>query len=327
MIYFFSNDHDTVFALQIERTLTEPDIAKLSWLFGGAKLQKETVLKNFFVGPRAAMITPWSTNAVEITQNMDIQGIIRIEEFRKVEADFAGFDPMLSQKYDELNQEIYLISLQPEPIIEISDVAEYNQQEGLSLSDEEVDYLNKLSEKLGRKLTDSEVFGFSQVNSEHCRHKIFNGTFVIDGVEQPTSLFKLIRKTSETNPNGIVSAYKDNVAFVKGPRIQQFAPKRPDVPEYYEIKDFDSVISLKAETHNFPTTVEPFNGAATGSGGEIRDRLAGGQGSLPLAGTAVYMTSFFPSGRKSSMGEGGGRKTMAISNANGYPDQGFKRSF
>ena len=292
MIYFFSNDHDTVFALQIERTLTEPDIAKLSWLFGGAKLQKETVLKNFFVGPRAAMITPWSTNAVEITQNMDIQGIIRIEEFRKVEADFAGFDPMLSQKYDELNQEIYLISLQPEPIIEISDVAEYNQQEGLSLSDEEVDYLNKLSEKLGRKLTDSEVFGFSQVNSEHCRHKIFNGTFVIDGVEQPTSLFKLIRKTSETNPNGIVSAYKDNVAFVKGPRIQQFAPKRPDVPEYYEIKDFDSVISLKAETHNFPTTVEPFNGAATGSGGEIRDRLAGGQGSLPLAGTAVYMTSF-----------------------------------
>ena len=292
MIYFFSNDHNTVFALQIERTLTEPDISKLSWLFGGAKLLPETVLTDFYVGPRAAMITPWSTNAVEITQNMDIQGIVRIEEFTPVAADFNGFDPMLSQKYTELNQDIYLISLQPESIIEISDVAEYNQQEGLSLSEEEVDYLNKLSDKLGRKLTDSEVFGFSQVNSEHCRHKIFNGTFVIDGEEQPTSLFKLIRKTSETNPNGIVSAYKDNVAFVKGPRVQQFAPKRPDVPDYYEIKDFDSVISLKAETHNFPTTVEPFNGAATGSGGEIRDRLAGGQGSLPLAGTAVYMTSF-----------------------------------
>lgn len=292
MIYFFSNDHNTVFALQIERTLTEPDISKLSWLFGGAKLLTETVLTDFYVGPRAAMITPWSTNAVEITQNMDIQGIVRIEEFTPVSADFNSFDPMLSQKYAELNQDIYLISLQPESIIEISDVAAYNQQEGLSLSEEEVDYLNKLSDKLGRKLTDSEVFGFSQVNSEHCRHKIFNGTFVIDGEEQPTSLFKLIRKTSETNPNGIVSAYKDNVAFVKGPRVQQFAPKRADVPEYYEIKDFDSVISLKAETHNFPTTVEPFNGAATGSGGEIRDRLAGGQGSLPLAGTAVYMTSF-----------------------------------
>ncbi|MCF2487641.1 phosphoribosylformylglycinamidine synthase [Dyadobacter sp. CY347] len=291
MIYFFADEQNTVFAVQIERTLTESDTSKLSWLFGGAEFRDETVITEFFVGPRAAMITPWSTNAVEITQNMDIQGIIRIEEFKKVNADFTDFDPMLSQKYSELNQEIYTISIQPESILEVADIAAYNKQEGLSLSDEEVDYLNKLAEKLNRKLTDSEVFGFSQVNSEHCRHKIFNGTFVIDGEEQPVSLFKLIRKTSETNPNSIVSAYKDNVAFVKGPVVQQFAPKRPDVPEYYEIKDFESVLSLKAETHNFPTTVEPFNGAATGSGGEIRDRLAGGQGSLPLAGTAVYMTA------------------------------------
>ncbi|GGB87534.1 phosphoribosylformylglycinamidine synthase [Dyadobacter sediminis] len=291
MIYFFADDHNTVFALQTERILTDSDISKLSWLFGGAQRMEETVITDSFVGPRAAMITPWSTNAVEITQNMDIQGIVRIEEFKRVEAGFDGFDPMLSQKYNELDQDIYTIRIQPEPVLEISDIAAYNKQEGLSLSDEEVDYLNKLAQKLGRKLTDSEVFGFSQVNSEHCRHKIFNGTFVIDGEEQPVSLFKLIRKTSETNPNGIVSAYKDNVAFVKGPTVQQFAPKRPDVPEYYEIKDFESVISLKAETHNFPTTVEPFNGAATGSGGEIRDRLAGGQGSIPLAGTAVYMTA------------------------------------
>ena len=291
MIYFFTDDHNTVFAVQIERTLTDSDISKLEWLFAGAKLSPDTIIKDFLVGPRAAMITPWSTNAVEITQNMAITGIVRIEEFHKVDPDFTGFDPMLSQKYTELNQDIYTINIQPESIQEIADIAEYNAQEGLSLSSEEVDYLNNLAEKLGRKLTDSEVFGFSQVNSEHCRHKIFNGTFVIDGQEQPVSLFKLIRKTSETNPNGIVSAYKDNVAFVKGPVVQQFAPKRPDVPEYYEIKDFESVISLKAETHNFPTTVEPFNGAATGSGGEIRDRLAGGQGSLPLAGTAVYMTA------------------------------------
>ena len=291
MIYFFTGNDNTVFAVQIERTLTGSDISKLEWLFAGAKLSQETIITDFFVGPRAAMITPWSTNAVEITQNMDIQGIFRIEEFQKVESGFNGFDPMLSQKYKELNQEIFTISIAPESIQEVDDVAEYNKQEGLSLSTEEVDYLNNLSEKIGRKLTDSEVFGFSQVNSEHCRHKIFNGTFVIDGEEKPVSLFKLIRKTSEMNPNGIVSAYKDNVAFVKGPVVQQFAPKRPDVPEYYEIKDFESVISLKAETHNFPTTVEPFNGAATGSGGEIRDRLAGGQGSLPLAGTAVYMTA------------------------------------
>jgi phosphoribosylformylglycinamidine synthase len=130
------------------------------------------------------------------------------------------------------------------------------------------------------------------VNSEHCRHKIFNGTFVIDGEEKQTSLFKLIKETSKQNPNDIVSAYKDNVAFIKGPVVEQFAPGRADIPDYYKTKDFESVISLKAETHNFPTTVEPFNGAATGSGGEIRDRLAGGKGSLPLAGTAVYMTSY-----------------------------------
>ncbi|WP_353720722.1 phosphoribosylformylglycinamidine synthase [Dyadobacter sp. 676] len=291
MIYFFTGGDETVFALQTERTLTASDTSKLSWLFGGAELRKETVLTDCFVGPRAAMITPWSTNAVEITQNMGLEGIVRIEEFKKVSADFTDFDPMLSQKYSELNQDIYTINIKPEPIREIDDIAAYNKQEGLALSDEEVDYLNNLAGKLGRKLTDSEVFGFSQVNSEHCRHKIFNGVFVIDGQEQPVSLFKLIRKTSETNPNSIVSAYKDNVAFLKGPVVQQFAPKRPDVPEYYEIKDFESVLSLKAETHNFPTTVEPFNGAATGSGGEIRDRLAGGQGAIPLAGTAVYMTA------------------------------------
>ncbi|WP_316815259.1 phosphoribosylformylglycinamidine synthase [Pedobacter nyackensis] len=291
MIYFFSSPSNTVFALQIERELSNTDITKLEWLFGGAKLQQETTLTDFFVGPRAAMVTPWSTNAVEITQNMDIQDIIRIEEFQKVAEDFTDFDPMLSQKYNLLDQDIYTINIKPEPILQITDVAAFNKQEGLSLSDEEVDYLNSLAERLGRPLTDSEVFGFSQVNSEHCRHKIFNGKFVIDGVEQPTSLFKLIRKTSEENPNDIVSAYKDNVAFVKGPTVQQFAPKRADIPEYYALSDFESVISIKAETHNFPTTVEPFNGAATGSGGEIRDRLAGGQGSLPLAGTAVYMTA------------------------------------
>lgn len=291
MIYFFLSHSETVFALQIERELTTSDITKLEWLFGGARLSTETTLDGTFVGPRAAMITPWSTNAVEITQNMDIQGVVRIEEFRQVAEDFSGYDPMLSQKYGRLDQGIYTIDIRPEPILEITDIAAYNKQEGLSLSEEEVAYLEGLAGRLGRPLTDSEVFGFSQVNSEHCRHKIFNGRFIIDGEEKPASLFKLIKKTSEENPNDIVSAYKDNVAFVKGPVVQQFAPRRADEPDYYAVSDFESVISLKAETHNFPTTVEPFNGAATGSGGEIRDRLAGGQGALPLAGTAVYMTA------------------------------------
>lgn len=292
MIHFFGNTSNTVYAVQTNNDLSATDIQKLNWLFGNASKIDKSVLSETFVGPRATMVTPWSTNAVEITQNMGISGIIRIEEFEKVNSDFTGFDPMLSQKYKELNQDIFTINIKPEPILEISDIDAYNKSEGLALSPEEVDYLNKLSIKIGRKLTDSEIFAFSQANSEHCRHKIFNGTFVIDGKEQPSSLFKLIKKTSETNPNDIVSAYKDNVAFIKGPKVTQFSPKTADKPDFYEEKDFDSVISLKAETHNFPTTVEPFNGAATGSGGEIRDRLAGGQGSLPLAGTAVYMTSY-----------------------------------
>ncbi len=301
MIHFFGNETSTVYAVQTSNSLLKQQsqnelstetISKLNWLFGNATKIEKSVLTDFFVGPRAAMVTPWSTNAVEITQNMGIEGIIRIEEFEKVTSDFTSFDPMLLQKYSELNQDIFTINIEPEAILEIDDISIYNQQEGLSLSVEEVEYLENLSKKLNRKLTDSEVFGFSQVNSEHCRHKIFNGTFVIDGIEKPSSLFKLIKKTAAENPNDIVSAYKDNVAFIKGPSIEQFAPKSADKPDFYSKKQFDSVISLKAETHNFPTTVEPFNGAATGSGGEIRDRLAGGQGSLPLAGTAVYMTAY-----------------------------------
>ncbi|KDN54025.1 phosphoribosylformylglycinamidine synthase [Flavobacterium seoulense] len=292
MIHFFENQSNAIFAVQTQGEISAQDISKLNWLFANANKIEKSVLTDFFVGPRATMITPWSTNAVEITQNMGISGIIRIEEFYKVSADFTDFDPMLSQKYTELNQDIFTINIQPEPILEIDNIDAYNKQEGLALSIEEVEYLDNLATKLGRKLTDSEIFAFSQANSEHCRHKIFNGTFVIDGEEKETSLFKLIKKTSQENPNDIVSAYKDNVAFVKGPKVQQFAPKTADKADFYEVKEFDSVISLKAETHNFPTTVEPFNGAATGSGGEIRDRLAGGQGSLPLAGTAVYMTSY-----------------------------------
>jgi phosphoribosylformylglycinamidine synthase len=292
MIHFFLSKNTTVFVLQTESSLSENDISKLEWLFGGATKSAELNLPGFFVGPRAAMITPWSTNAVEITQNMGIEGIIRIEEFEKTDADFKDFDPMISQKYEDLKQEIFTISITPEAILDIDDIDAYNKKEGLALNTEEVEYLDNLAKKLGRKLTDSEVFAFSQANSEHCRHKIFNGTFIIDGEEQPTSLFKLIKKTSETNPNEIISAYKDNVAFIKGPRVTQFAPKSADQPDFYEEKEFDSVLSVKAETHNFPTTVEPFAGAATGSGGEIRDRLAGGQGSLPLAGTAIYMTSY-----------------------------------
>ncbi len=292
MISFFKTPQSTVLAVQSTNSFAEADIEKLVWLFGEAAFVEGESIEGFFVGPRREMITPWSTNAVEITQNMGLSGIIRIEEFMAVPDDKAGFDPMLQRMYNGLKQDIFTIDKKPDPIIGIEDIATYNEKEGLALSEDEIGYLNEVSEKLGRKLTDSEVFGFSQVNSEHCRHKIFNGIFVIDGVEMESSLFKMIKKTSETNPNKIISAYKDNCSFVQGPTVEQFAPKTQDKPDFFEVKDIETVLSLKAETHNFPTTVEPFNGAATGTGGEIRDRIAGGKGALPIAGTAVYMTSY-----------------------------------
>ncbi|HEU5292560.1 MAG TPA: phosphoribosylformylglycinamidine synthase [Cyclobacteriaceae bacterium] len=292
MILFFRASTNILYAVGSQHPLQTADHQKLVWLFGGATPLTETSLNGRFLGPRKEMITPWSTNAVEITQTMGIKGIIRIEEFTEVTNSNTPYDRMLQHMYDMLDQDIFTIHHTPEPIIEVDDIAAFSEKEGLALSQEEIDYLNGVRKELGRKLTDSEVFGFSQVNSEHCRHKIFNGTFIIDGKEKGSTLFQLIKKTSKENPNYIVSAYKDNVAFIKGPRVEQFAPGRQDIPDYFKVEDIDSVISLKAETHNFPTTVEPFNGAATGGGGEIRDRLAGGKGSLPLAGTAVYITSY-----------------------------------
>lgn len=292
MVLFFQSP-EKVIAVDVQTPLADADVAKLEWLFSDAKYVDAARIgeNQTFVGPRREMITPWSTNAVEITQNMGIKGIARIEEY--VKANESGhFDPLLQSMYHGLAQDIFTIDRVPEPIKYIEDVKAYNQEEGLALNSEEIAYLEGLSKKLGRKLTDSEVFGFSQVNSEHCRHKIFGGTFILDGKEQPASPFQLIKNTTKENPNRVVSAYKDNCAFVQGPVAEQFAPKNGDKPDFFEVEDTETVISLKAETHNFPTTVEPFNGAATGTGGEIRDRIAGGKGAYPVAGTAVYMTSY-----------------------------------
>ena len=292
MILFFRTPNQNVIATEVKQTLSAEDIQKLCWLYGEATVEKEENLQGCFVGPRREMITPWSTNAVEITQNMGLEGILRIEEYFPVKDENAEYDPMLQRMYKGLNQDIFTVNIKPQPILYIENLEEYNEQEGLALSQEEMDYLKKVEQDLGRKLTDSEVFGFAQINSEHCRHKIFGGTFIIDGVEMESSLFQMIKKTTQENPNKIISAYKDNVAFAEGPEIEQFAPRDHSTADYFVIKNVKSVISLKAETHNFPTTVEPFNGASTGTGGEIRDRMGGGKGSWPIAGTAVYMTSY-----------------------------------
>ena len=292
MILFFRTPSKSVIATQVDHQLNNDEINELCWLYGDAVLEKADSLEGYFVGPRREMITPWSTNAVEITQNMNLHGISRIEEYFPVSSKDADHDPMLQRMYDGIGQDVFTVNHQPEPIKHIENLEEYNEQEGLALSPEEIEYLHKIEKQLGRPLTDSEVFGFAQINSEHCRHKIFGGVFIIDGKEMESSLFAMIKKTTKENPNKILSAYKDNVAFAQGPIVEQFAPKDQSTSDYFQIKDVESVISLKAETHNFPTTVEPFNGAATGTGGEIRDRMGGGVGSWPIAGTAVYMTAY-----------------------------------
>lgn len=292
MILFFRTPSKNVIATEIDHQPNRDEINELCWLYGDATVEEGEKLEGFFVGPRREMITPWSTNAVEITQNMSLNGISRIEEYFPVSSEEADHDPMLQRMYNGLDQQIFTVKHSPEPIRHVEDLEAYNEQEGLALSPEEMEYLHKIEKENGRPLTDSEIFGFAQINSEHCRHKIFGGTFVIDGKEMESSLFAMIKKTTAENPGQILSAYKDNVAFAQGPVIEQFAPADQSTSDYFRPTNIESVISLKAETHNFPTTVEPFNGAATGTGGEIRDRMGGGTGSWPIAGTAVYMTAY-----------------------------------
>ena len=298
MILFFKSKAGSIVAVKSSKQLSDDNINALKWLLGGASVVKADSVKGNFTGPRREMITPWSTTAVEITQNMNISGIERMEEYFPTQYGedksrrIPVYDKMLQRLYDGLDQEIFTVNKKPDKVVYIKNLASYNKKEGLALSTDEIEYLNGIAKKIGRPLTDSEVFGFSQVNSEHCRHKIFNGTFIIDGKQMESSLFQMIKKTSKTNPNLIISAYKDNCAFLQGPKVKMFYPEKPEKPSFFKTKERETVISLKAETHNFPTTVEPFNGAATGTGGEIRDRMAGGKGSFPIAGTAVYMTSY-----------------------------------
>ena len=292
MILFFLASYDTVIATEIDHNPTKEEVEKLSWLYGDAKVMNDKELSGYYLGPRREMITPWSTNAVEITQNMGISGISRIEEYFPSQSMEANPDRMIFRNYDGLNQDIFTVDIQPAEIQFVDNLEKFNEEEGLALSPEEIEYLHKVEKQNNRPLTDSEVFGFAQINSEHCRHKIFGGEFIIDGKVMESSLFNLIKKTTKENPGKILSAYKDNVAFAEGPEIEQFAPKNQSTSDFFRVKNIESVISLKAETHNFPTTVEPFNGAATGTGGEIRDRMGGGVGSWPIAGTAVYMTAY-----------------------------------
>ena len=196
MVSFFKLKSGEIYALNSFNEITQNDVKKLTWLFSNAEYLNTDKIQRQYVGPRKTMITPWSTNAVEITQNMGFLNIDRIEKFIPFK-DGLFYDKMTSELYQELNQDIYKINIKPEKVREILNIKKYNEIEGLALNKEEIEYLEKLSKKLKRNLTDSEVFGFSQVNSEHCRHKIFNGTFILDDKKMSESLFQLIKKNNK----------------------------------------------------------------------------------------------------------------------------------
>tara|TARA_A100000164_G_scaffold100273_1_gene87668 strand:+ start:51 stop:650 length:600 start_codon:yes stop_codon:yes gene_type:complete len=196
MICFYGDADSIVYVVQKELPLNENDNNKLTWLFGDKKFLRNSFIQKELIGPKSNMVTPWSTNAVEICHSIGVKDIIRIEMFWNI--NFMNYyDPMIHFKYNEIGQQIFDKNNKPDPIKLIDDISNYNKSDGLSLSDDEILYLKNLSKKLKRKLTDSEVFGFSQVNSEHCRHKIFNGKFIIDNKPQKQSLFELIKKTSK----------------------------------------------------------------------------------------------------------------------------------
>ena len=279
MVYLFQNEN-TYYAVETAGVLSTQDIKKLEEFYLNAKRIDSEKVSGPFVGPHTTVETPWSTNAVSAISNPKIT---RIEKYQRYEK--QDYDPMLKTIVSELGQDIFRLC-HPETMCQtVSDINSFNKNVGLALSDDEIKYLHKIADQYSRSLTDAELALFAQVNSEHCRHKIFNGTFRIDDTDQPSSLFQLIKNTFAANPNSVVSAYADNAAAFHQSKIPMFGYDKNTLV----VNNDDSCIIVKAETHNHPTGVSAFPGAATGTGGEIRDRMGMGRGSWPIAGGAAYL--------------------------------------
>ncbi|MDX5467755.1 MAG: hypothetical protein LPJ99_12890, partial [Cyclobacteriaceae bacterium] len=246
-----------------------------------------------FVVPRLGTQSPWASKATEILRGAGL-AVKRVERGTRI--DLAGLpapgdpawpklaatlhDPMTQSLLDERGQAAALFTAgEPGPLgrIPLAGLEEANQRLGLALSDDEVDYLRRRYAELGRDPSDAELMMFAQANSEHCRHKIFNADWTIDGESQPLSLFRMIKNTHARSPQLTLSAYKDNAAVVEGHPGARFRPEAGS-GEYGHGAPVDSAFAIKVETHNHPTAISPFPGAATGAGGEIRDEGATGRG-------------------------------------------------
>lgn len=260
------------------------------------------------VTPRPGTISPWASKATDIAHNCGLKQVHRVERgiAYYVEGDLSAeqlaqvaallHDRMTEATHSKLEDAAQLFrSDAPRPMSSVDilgggreALATANIEQGFALADDEIDYLVENFIKLGRNPNDIELFMFAQANSEHCRHKIFNADWTIDGIEQPKSLFKMIKNTFEHNPENVLSAYKDNAAVMKGSKAGRFFPNAQGEYAYHQE---DIEILMKVETHNHPTAIAPFSGAATGSGGEIRDEGATGRGSKPKAGLVGFTVS------------------------------------
>ena len=279
----------------------------------GPQVQSEEPIGQFFlVVPRIGTISPWASRATDIAHNCGIENVLRIErgvayfiktvnnkplsESEKIAFKAAIYDRMTETVFNNLSDAQQLFhSAEPKPFntVEIlqggkTALNKANSEMGLALSPDEVDYLVENFRKIGRNPTDVELMMFAQANSEHCRHKIFNADWVIDGEVQDISLFGMIRNTHKLNPGYTVVAYSDNSSIVAGQKTQRFYPNSNGE---YGFNEDEMHYLMKVETHNHPTAISPFAGAATGAGGEIRDEGATGIGSKPKAGLTGFSVS------------------------------------
>ena len=298
--------------VDIENDLNDSQTAILSQLLSYGSLQSsaDNHREILLVVPRSGTISPWSSKATEIAQRCGLSAVKRIE--RGIEYSLMANKPVSTTVkiqlstllHDRMTQTVLYDNAepdlftqhQPKPLLNIRVIEQgrealvkANSQLGMALSDDEIDYLTDSFQKLGRNPTDVELMMFAQANSEHCRHKIFNAEWTIDGVEQAKSLFSMIRNTADKSPEGILSAYSDNASVAIGSKAQVFI-RNAITGEYGYIEE-DAHLLMKVETHNHPTAISPYPGAATGSGGEIRDEGATGRGSATKAGLTGFSVS------------------------------------
>ncbi|AVE44013.1 phosphoribosylformylglycinamidine synthase [Providencia stuartii] len=297
---------------ELSAPLSESEQGKLRSLlkYGPSLAEHEPFGKLILVTPRPGTISPWSSKATDIAHNCGLSQVERIERgiAYYVQADSLSqaqwldvaallHDRMMESVFGSFEQaEALFVHHQPAPmkVIDISRhgrtaLEKANVEMGLALADDEIDYLLNAFTELKRNPTDVELYMFAQANSEHCRHKIFNADWIIDGEKQPKSLFKMIKNTFETTPDYVLSAYKDNAAVMEGSSVGRFFPESDS--RTYRYHQEDAHILMKVETHNHPTAISPWPGAATGSGGEIRDEGATGRGAKPKAGLVGFSVS------------------------------------